>query len=82
MLQRQISHVNGKPLIFSGFTLSYAANIVILMIVYDLCMLPARFRYIIAYIWKVESHVQIADQCAPWKISNGSENLVYQAVQF
>jgi hypothetical protein len=30
----------------------------------------------------VESGVQIADWCALWKISNGGENLVLQALQF
>jgi hypothetical protein len=29
-----------------------------------------------------ESHVQVAKRCAPWKISNGTENLVLQALQF
>jgi hypothetical protein len=38
-----------KPFIFSvsGFTLSYAANMFILMILYDYCLLPAQFCYII-----------------------------------
>jgi hypothetical protein len=31
---------------------------------------------------QVESRVQIADWCAPWKISNGAENLVLWALQF
>jgi hypothetical protein len=26
--------------------------------------------------------VQIADRCAPWKISSGAEKLVFQALQF
>jgi hypothetical protein len=45
-----------KPLIFStsGFTFSYAVNMFILMILYDLCLLPAQFCYIILYIRKVE----------------------------
>jgi hypothetical protein len=37
--------------------------------------------YIIVYIRKVESHVQIADRYATWKISSGAENLVFQALQ-
>jgi hypothetical protein len=59
-----------KPLIFSmsGFTLSYTANMFILMSLYDFCLSPAQFCYIIVYIWKTESRVQIADRCAPWKI--------------
>jgi hypothetical protein len=57
MLQRQLSQFNSrkldrrqfKPRTFSlfGFALSYAANIVILMILYDLCLLLAQFSYII-----------------------------------
>jgi hypothetical protein len=56
----------------------------ILMILYDLCSLPAQFSYtcIIIYIWKVESHVQIAYWCAPLKISCGAENRILQALQF
>jgi hypothetical protein len=59
-----------KPPIFSvsGFTLTYAANMFISMILNDFCLLPAQFCYIIIYIWEFESHVQIVDQCAPWKI--------------
>jgi hypothetical protein len=73
-----------KPLIFplSGFALSNIANICIFMILYDFCLFPALFCYIIVYIWKFESHVQIANRCAPWKISNGAENFVLQALQF
>jgi hypothetical protein len=73
-----------KHAVFStpGFALSCAANMFILMILYDFCLLLAQFCYIIVYIWKVESHVQIADQCAPWKISSGVENLVLQVLQF
>jgi hypothetical protein len=54
-----------KPLIFSvsGFALSYTADMFILMILYDLCLLPAQFCYIIVYIRKVKSYVQIADRC-------------------
>jgi hypothetical protein len=38
-----------KPLIFSmsGFTLSYTANVFVLMILYDFSLLPAQFCYII-----------------------------------
>jgi hypothetical protein len=68
-----------KPLIFSmsGFTLSCTVNILILMILCDFCLLPAQFCYIIIHIWKVEICVKIADRCAPWKISNGAQNLVW-----
>jgi hypothetical protein len=30
----------------------------------------------------LESHVQLADGCAPWKTISGTENLVLQAQQF
>jgi hypothetical protein len=69
-----------SPLIFSmyGFALSYAMNMFILMIMYDFCLLPAQFYYVILiiYVGKVEIRVQIADRCAPWKIYNGVEDLV------
>jgi hypothetical protein len=41
--------------------LSYTANMIILMILYDFCLFSAQFCYIIIYIRKVESYVQIAD---------------------
>jgi hypothetical protein len=31
---------------------------------------------------KIESRVQVADRCAPWKISNGAAYLVLQTLQF
>jgi hypothetical protein len=71
MLQQQLSHLTVvsltaarfKPLIFSlsGFTLSYTANMFILMIWYDFCILPAQFCYTIIYIQKTEGLVQIVD---------------------
>jgi hypothetical protein len=71
MLQRQRSHLNGckldhhqfKPLIFSmsGFALSCTMNMFTLMILYDLCLSPTQFYYIIVYIENIESCVQIAD---------------------
>jgi hypothetical protein len=54
----------------------------ILMILDDFCLLPAQVCYIIAYIQKVESCVQIMDCHAPWKISNGAKNLVLQALKY
>jgi hypothetical protein len=68
-----------KPLIFSmsRFALSNAANMFNLMTLYDFCLLPAQFCYIIVHIRKVESRVQIVNLCATWKISNGVENLVF-----
>jgi hypothetical protein len=66
----------------SGFALSYTANKFILVILYDFSLLPAQFCYMVVYIWKVESRVQIMDWCAPWKIFSSAENLVLQALQF
>jgi hypothetical protein len=60
----------------SAVALSHIGNMFILMILYDSRFWPAQFGYIIIYIRKVESCVQITDWCAPWKISNGAENLV------
>jgi hypothetical protein len=73
-----------EPLVFSmpGLALSYAAKMFVHMILYDFCMFLAEFSYIIVYIGKVESRVQIADQCEPWKISNGAEKFILQALQF
>jgi hypothetical protein len=59
-----------KPLIFSmsGFALSYTVNMFSLLILYDFCLLPAQFHYIIVYIWKVES-------CANHRLVCTLENL-------
>jgi hypothetical protein len=85
MLQRHLSHLNGRKLLIfsvSGFILSYAANIFIPKILCNLCLLPAQFYYIILYIQKVEGFVDIADHCTPWKISSDAENLVLPTLQF
>jgi hypothetical protein len=67
-----------KSLIFSvsGIAVSYTANIFILVILYDFRLLPAQFCYLIVYIRKVQSRVQIPYRYAPWEISSGAENLV------
>jgi hypothetical protein len=39
----------------SSFALSYTANIFILTILYDFCLLPAQFCYLIVYIRNVEN---------------------------
>jgi hypothetical protein len=80
---RKLDHAKFKPLTFSvsGFTLSFAVNIVILVILYDFCLSPAKFYYIIVYIRKVENCVQTANRSAHWKISNGAQNLVLHALQ-
>jgi hypothetical protein len=73
-----------KPFIFpgSGFTFSNVAKICIFMILYDPCLLPARFRYVIIRIRYLARHVHFADWCAPWKFASGAENHVLQAVRF
>jgi hypothetical protein len=60
-----------------GFALSYTVNVFFLMILFDFCLLPEQFCYMIVYTRK-----EIADRCAPWKISSGEKNLVFQALQF
>jgi hypothetical protein len=72
-----------KPLIFSvlGFALSNISNIFIFMILDDFCLLPALFCYVIINVWNLESHMQIADQCAPREFANCAENLILSALQ-
>jgi hypothetical protein len=65
----------------SGFTLSYTANMFILMILYYFSLLLAQFFYVIVYLRIVESCVQIADRCALWKIFSCAQNLVLHALQ-
>jgi hypothetical protein len=73
-----------KRLIFSvsAFTLSYKVNIFILMILYDFCLSPESFCYIIVYIRKVESCVQVAERCVPWKISSGAQDFLFHVLHF
>jgi hypothetical protein len=49
-----------KLLIFtvSGFALFCSANMFILIIVYDFCLLFTQLSYIIVYLWKFESSVE------------------------
>jgi hypothetical protein len=58
-----------KPLILSmsSFALSYTAKMFILMTLYDFCLLPAQFWYIIIYVGKADSHVQNANHYEPSK---------------
>jgi hypothetical protein len=42
----------------------------------------AELLYNSRFTAKLESCVQIADRCAPWKISNGAQKLVLHALQF
>jgi hypothetical protein len=66
----------------SGFALPYIADISITMILYDFCLFPAQLCYIIINAQNIESLMQFADRRVPWKIANGAENLVLQALQF
>jgi hypothetical protein len=73
-----------KSLVFpvSGFALSIIANIFMFMILYDFCLLPAWFCYVIVNVRNLESHVNIVDRCAPRETANGAENLILHALQF
>jgi hypothetical protein len=70
-----------KPLIFSVslFAFCYDANMIILMILYDSCLLSAQFYTIVRYIGNAESRMQIADRCKLWRISSGAEYTVSAA---
>jgi hypothetical protein len=60
-------------------------NICIFIILYDLCLLPAQLHYDIINMWYLESHenhVQLMDECALWKFTNGEDNLVFQVLKF
>jgi hypothetical protein len=70
------------PMSGLAFPYSYSTNMFILMILYDFCLSPAQFCHIIVYTPKVESCVQITDRYAPWKTSDGAENLILYALQF
>jgi hypothetical protein len=48
----------------------------IFVILYELCLLHEQFRYVTENTRYLESHVQLADRCAPWKFIN----LVLQAL--
>jgi hypothetical protein len=72
MLERQFIHWTVVSLtaskfkhLVSGFPFSYAAKMFIILILYDFCLLPDQFCYIIVYTQKVESCVQISDLYAP-----------------
>lgn len=65
-----------------GFALSYVANICIFMILYDFCLFPAYFSYTVIYERKFESHLEITNRCAPWKVASCTENPALQSLQF
>jgi len=52
------------------------------MILYDLCLMPAKYYNNIIPIRHFESHMQIVGQCVLWKFVSGAENLILQALQF
>jgi hypothetical protein len=72
-----------KPLILSvsGFALSSVGNILIIVILNGFCLLPA-FLLCNHKRTVLESHMQIADRCAPWKITTDAERPILQALQF
>jgi hypothetical protein len=51
------------------------------MILDDFCLLPAWLCYVIMNVRNLESHMHIADRCAPRKGANGGENFILQALQ-
>jgi hypothetical protein len=73
-----------KPLTISlyGFALFYAGNILIFLILNDVCFLPALLCSKVTYVWNFESHIQFPGRCAPWNVTNGEDKLVLQALQF
>jgi hypothetical protein len=62
--------------------LLYTANMFILMILCDYCLLPGQCGYIIVHLRKVERRVQITHLCALWEMSHGVENLVLRAAVY
>jgi hypothetical protein len=48
------------------------------MILYDLSLLPAQFRN----VRYVESHLRLADRCAPWRCTDRAENPALQVLQY
>jgi hypothetical protein len=92
MLQRQHSHVNGRKL---DRRQVLASDIFCVWLRLALCceqshshdsvwplIVACTICYIIVHMQKVEIRVQTADRCALWKISNGEENIVMQALKF
>jgi hypothetical protein len=73
-----------KHFIFSvwGFALSNIVYIFIFIIVNDFCLSSAWLGYVIVNVWNLESHMHIADWCAPPEIANGADNLILQMLQF
>jgi hypothetical protein len=47
----------------------------VMMILNYFCLLPAQFCDKVKTIQNFESHMQIADRCAPYRIANSAENL-------
>jgi len=73
-----------KSFMFSvlNFTFSYAANIRIIMILYDFRLFPTCFRYEIINIRNLESHVHVMGRCAPRETTDDLEDSVLHALQF
>jgi hypothetical protein len=52
------------------------------MILYDICLFSAQFRYEIISIWDLKSHVKVVVRCETCKFKNGAETLVFKALTF
>jgi hypothetical protein len=52
------------------------------MIVNDFCSSSSQLSYIIVNVRNLESHMHVANQCAPREIVYGAENLILQELQF
>jgi hypothetical protein len=50
------------------------------VVLYEFCLLPGWFCYIIINVWYTECLMQFTDRCPPWKIVSGAENIVLQAL--
>jgi len=55
---------------FLGITISYAANILIIMMSYVFYLSPACFRYEILDIRNLEGHMHVMGRCAPRLATN------------
>jgi hypothetical protein len=91
--QWQLNHLNGHKFDHHQVSASHIFYVWLHLVLYGeyvhsddfLRLVPVACTILLynhVYIWKVESRVQIADQCAPWKISNGAQNLVLHVLQF
>jgi len=50
------------------------------VILYDGCLLPAKYCHKVIRVWNIESRMRFADWCAPWEVTNCEENLNFRAL--